>query len=101
MPTIRDGRASKTRPWGYVVCTDTFLSGMAGYDRSIYALAVTNPTEAEVVASNARKRSDMKRPRLVRSFRADGTPKVRLNERDHLAVVDRPEAERWYDPNGW
>ena len=100
---IRDNRANKARPWGYIVCTDTFMSGFgpAKGGRSLYALAVAGPSEANTVARNARARSEMKRPRLVRSFRADGTPSVRMGPNDHMSVVDRRDAERWYEPGAW
>lgn len=97
-----DRRSSKSRPWAYVVCTDVVLSGW-GYapGRSLYALAVDGPREAETVIENAMARSDMRRPRIVRSFASDGTPKVRMRHGDHMSIVDRSEASRWYEPGGF
>lgn len=100
---VEDRRANKEAPWAYVVCTDDFMSGWGGASggRSLYAVAVSDPAEAEVVMANAKGRSEMKRPRLVSRFKADGTPKVTMRRGDHMAVVDKATAERWYEPGAW
>lgn len=92
-----DGAAA---PWGFVVFTDSFLSGwgQAEGGRSLYALAVSSPEEADTVLASGKRRTDMKRGRIVRTFKGlcKGT-----RERDHLMIVDRGEASRWYEPNGF
>ncbi len=96
MSTIKDDRGNKSTPWGFVVCTDTFLSGWGGASegRSLYALAVDNDDEAWMVLNNARDRSDMKRVRFVKTL-----PKLRAG--DHLSIVDRTCAARWYEVGGF
>ena len=66
-PQIHDSRTAPRVPWGFVAATDSFLSGWgyAAHCRSIYVLAVTSFDEAELVAANARHRSDMLRVRIV------------------------------------
>jgi len=83
-------------PWGWVVCTDSFLSGW-GYcpGRSLYALAVSNARQANIVAHNARARSDMKRVRFMRNVRG-----LRLKAGDHLRMVGPDQAARWYEEGG-
>lgn len=88
---IDDRRSDTSKPWAFVVFTDSFLSGW-GYaqgGRSLYALAVRNPKEAEIVLANGRCRTEMKRGRITKNL-------PRLRSGDHLAVVDRHEANRWY-----
>ena len=95
MPT-NDRRTDPTRPWAFVVFTDSFMSGWGQAPRrSLYALAVSGPQEYRAVMAQGARRSDMKRGRLV-GVKADGTPKVRLGRGDHLSITDRTEAPRWY-----
>ena len=98
-----DRRANTAHPWGWVVFTDRFLSGMGRdcgrCDVSVYALAVADPAEAEVVLSNGRARSDMQRGRLVDGSRLPG--RARRGEHVHVATVDRTTASRWYQPGAW
>lgn len=98
MSTIEDKRELKAQPLGYVVCTDSVLSGHgeAESGRSLYALAYHTSNEEEALLISSRLRSDMKRPRTVEKLKADGTPKINLSNSDHLTVVDRGKAERWY-----
>lgn len=100
--TIRDKRHDRVEPWGYVVMLDTALSGWGGAPgRSYYALAVNGPTEARIVSENAMARSEMKRPRYVFKYRADGTPGIALKPGDHLSVNDRTKAGPWYEQDGF
>jgi hypothetical protein len=96
---INDKRKNKEAPWAYVVFTDSFMSGWgwAKGGRSLYALAVANPKEADIVLANGRHRTDMQRGRIVALTKADGTPKVRLGANDHMSIVDRAQAARWYE----
>jgi hypothetical protein len=97
LATVRDKRQNRTTPWGYVVFHDTFLSGWGDAPgRSFYALAVDNQEEAERVEENGLKRSDMRDPGLVQDFLDNGAPDLRLEPGDHLCVVDKHEAPRWY-----
>lgn len=98
---IEDRRKDKTtRPAGYMVATDSFLSGWGGANggRSLYAVACHSWQDADAVAQNMKDRTDMKRPRWITAMRKDGTPIVRGTDRDHLAVVDRGRAEAFYVP---
>ncbi len=80
----------------FAVATDSFMSGWgkASGGRSLYALACESLREAETVAENMRKRSDMKRVRITK-----GLPRVRAN--DHLSVAGKTEAERHYRAGGF
>jgi hypothetical protein len=84
-------------PWGWVVCTDSFLSGWGSAPaRSLYALAVADARQANIVAHNARARSDMKRVRFMRNVRS-----MRLKAGDHLRMVGPEQASRWYEEGGF
>lgn len=99
---IEDRRTIEGQPSMYVVCTDTFLSGWGhAQGRSLYALAIHDGDDPDVVIRNAEGRTDMKRPRIVLGLKADGTPKVRMGAGDHLAIVDRGEAGPWYEAGRW
>lgn len=96
---IHDERENKGEPWGFVVFTDSFLSGWGGAPRrSLYCLAVNNPREADTVLDNGQHRSDMKRGRIVGR---DYLRTVKLYPGDHLKVTDKTHAERWYRPNSF
>jgi len=104
--TERNLRYAGAKPWAFVVCTDSFLSGWGKADggRSLYALPVASEEEARIVLANARARSDMRRPRIVSRMRTRGgfwEPIVRLGAADHLSVPDREEASRWYERGGF
>ena len=108
MPIERhDRRHDRSRPWGWVVFTDSFLSGWRGMDGSdiglpdvsVYALAVSGPEEAAVVLANGRARSEMKRGRIVDGRRLPG--RSRYGERVHVSMVDRGQAGAWYVPGAW
>ena len=96
---IDDKRNDKTAPaLGYVIATDTFMSGWGmAKGRSLFAVPVDNHGEVDMVAYAMRyQRTDMIRPRLVQSLRADGTPRVRMDDNDHLSVRDREDVSRFY-----
>lgn len=87
-----DQRADPSaKPYGYVVFLDTFLSnwGEAKGGKSYYALAVDSEAEAYTVLANGRARTEMKRGRFSRSL-------PRIGPHDHLSVVDKTVAPRWY-----
>lgn len=99
---INDRRTDKTRPKGYVVFTDKFMSGWGcAPGTSYYALAFNDYEEANILLENGSRRSEMKRGRIVTTLRKDGTPRVRGTDRDHLSVTDRTDASRWYERGGF
>lgn len=95
---VEDRRADQSEPWGYLVCTDSFMSGWGPCLRSVYALALRGPEDELTVRANAHARPEMKHPRLVSNTRC-----LLRNMRhgDHLAIVDRGDASRWYQPGGF
>lgn len=96
-PIIDDRRSCYSAPAGYVVCTDTFLSGWGDAPgRSLYALAFSDAAEADALLIAARGRTDMQRPRIVSRVKANGEPRIRLQPGDHLAIVDGATAAEWY-----
>ena len=104
MPTVNDRRHdTETIPLGYMVCTDSFLSGWGGASggRSLYALAFNTWKEADILLDNAEARSEMKRPRTVTTLYKSGLPKIRMYPGDHLSVADRGDASRWYERGGF
>ncbi len=96
MSKINDRRSDESVPWGFVVFTDSFMSGWGGAQggRSLYALAVCSPKEAETVLASGKHRTEMKRGRLV-------TALPRLRAGDHLSITDREESPRWYEVDGF
>jgi hypothetical protein len=85
----------KADTWGFVVSTDSFMSGWGhAPGRSLYAVAVADHHEAEVVLRNAKGRSEMKRSRIQGNL-------PRLWPGDHLKIVGRSEASRWFEPGAW
>jgi|GEM_PF-4319166 len=95
---IDDQRYYGRPAMGYVIATDQFLSGwgLADGGRSLFAVAVDSEAQADAVTAAIARRPEMKRPRLVRRLRADGTPQVRLAEGDHLSVRDSGTAAAFY-----
>jgi len=99
MATVIDERAADApEPWGYVVFHDTALSGWGGaeHGRSLYALAVSDRDEADTVLAAGRRRTDMRSGRMVRNIH-----RLQLHRGDHLTIVDRSIAARWYEPHGF
>jgi hypothetical protein len=99
MAIVKDHRESPgTNPIGFVVFTDSFMSGWGHADggRSLYALEVTSLDQVDVLLANGKRRSDMKRGRFVRTLR-----NVRLGARDHLSITDKENASRWYEERGF
>jgi len=96
---IRDERTDKSAV-GYVVFTDSFMSGWGHAEggRSLYALAVSGgpltSDECITVLRNGKDRSEMKRGRYVRKL-------PRLGPKDHMSVVDKTIAPRWYVPGAF
>lgn len=98
-PVVEDRREDTAEPWGFVVCRDTFLSGWGrAPGRSFYVLAVQDARECGIVTQNAARRSDMEDIRLVRDWRAIS---AMIGDGDHVAIVDRRDAARWYEPEGF
>ena len=96
MSRINDRRQSKHKPFGFVVATDSFMSGWgdAQGGKSYYAIAVDSRHESDVVEANMRSRSEMKRVRFNLAL-----PK--LGPKDHLSIVDRHYAQRFFEPGGF
>ena len=94
MATIKDDRADEGAV-GYVVFTDSFLSGWGGAEggRSLYVLAVDGgPLTSQKclnVLRNGAARGDMKRGRYVRKL-------PRFKATDHVTIADETIAPRWY-----
>ncbi len=87
----------KLNTWRFVVATDSFLSGWGqAPGRSIYAIAVSDRDEANIVEENMRWRSEMKRVRLLWP---EWKPK--LHDGDHFAIVGKSEASRFFEPGGF
>ena len=82
----------------YVTCTDTFMSfwGQAEGKRNRLILPCRSLKEAEVVARNARGRSDTSHVRIC------GT-RPRLLRQDFTVwqVMDPKSARAWYTPGRW
>jgi hypothetical protein len=101
-PVTDDQREDGRPAMGYVVATDSFLSGWGlAPGRALFAVAVGTREERAAVESNMRARSEMKRPRFVRPRKSDGRPDVRLQPGDHLSVRDRATAGRFYVPGAF
>ena len=81
---------------GFVVATDNFMSGWghARGGRSLYALAITDPNQIDVVEANLRARSEMKRVRYQVSL-------PRLRAGDHLSIAGPEAARRHYERGGF
>lgn len=80
----------------YVLANDSFMSGWgpaAGKTNTVI-LPCRSYEEAEVVAANARARSDMRRVRI-----AYLPPK--LSKRNIYSLMDRETAGRWYTPGAF
>ena len=60
---IIEDRREHAEGIGFVVATDSFLSG-----RSLYAIQCRTLAEAQTVEDNMRARSEMKRPRWLRCY---------------------------------
>lgn len=95
----RHGRVTKSlvkgRPRGYIIAQDRSLSGWgSAKKRSIYAVAVNTPTEAEIVGENMELRGEMSRIRYSKELPA-------LKRGEHLHVVDRSDASRFFEVAGF
>ena len=95
---IHDRRPENQREqFGFVLMTDSFMSGWGkAPGRSLFAVPVSNWRQAETVLENARNRSEMKRPRFVRTLR-----NVKLYRGDHLSIRAPGDSGRWYTPGGF
>lgn len=77
--------------YGYVVATDSFMSGWGHAPRtSYYAVAVDTQREMEIVTQNMTSRSEMKRVRFQTEL-----PRVKRGQ--HLHVVGKRQARRFFE----
>lgn len=87
----------KAQTWGFVVATDSFMSGWGrAAGRSLFAVPVTSLEQAEIVADNMQHRSEMKRVRIVGH---DYRP--RLQAGDHYSIRDMSDCSRFYEVGGF
>lgn len=96
---IDDRRSDKdkARTWGFVVATDSFLSGWGqAPGRSLFAVPVVNNKQAAIVAHNMGHRTDMKRVRIV-----GANYRPQLRDGDHLSIRDMSDCSRFYTPGGF
>ena len=88
-------------PWGFVVFTDSFMSGWGmAPGRSLYALPYFSHEDMVTLLDNGSRRSEMKRARIV-SANKRGMPTIRLKDGDHLSIADRHAAAPWYAPGSF
>ena len=82
----------------YVVCVDTFLSGWGKAENKINRLILPckDSEEAEIVASNARGRGDVKSVNIHSQ-----KPRLRRPNFSLWQVMDRKSARAWYKPGRW
>ncbi len=82
----------------YVMATDTFMSGWgeAAGKLNTVVLPCDSKAEAEIVAENARNRTDMDCVRIC-----SGPPRVELRSLHLISVMCREDASRWYEVNGF
>jgi len=82
--------------WAFVVFTDSFMSGWGkAPGRSLYAMPVSNPRQAELVLASGKRRGEMKRGRIVKDVR-----RIRLHEGDHLSIANPVNCSRWFEVDG-
>lgn len=91
MATIEDRRTEEQKniTVGFVVATDSFLSGWGSApDRSLYAVAFTTEKQRQIVERHMQKRNDFKRVRVV--YGKEYRPK--LSNGDHLSIPEINES---------
>ena len=94
----RRSEKDKARTWGFVVATDSFMSGWGrAPGRSIFAVPVVDLRQAEIVLDNMEHRTEMKRARLV--LADNYRPKLRGG--DHFSIRDMSDCSRLYSPGGF
>ena len=94
---IDDRRLGNDGVWAFVVFTDTFMSGWGKAPRrSIFAIPVSNPRQAETVLASGKRRTEMHRGRIVKDIR-----RIRLFAGDHLSIRNPDDCSRWFEPNGF
>jgi hypothetical protein len=100
---INDRRTSD-RPhnyyaYGYVVATDSFMGGWGkAPGRSLYAVEVSTEAEGYRVMANMKHRPEMKRVRWVKTL---DSVKRGMKRGDHLSVVDKFSAPRFFEAGGF
>ena len=99
MTEVSDKRTDLEREMdiaGYVIATDSFMSGWGGAEggRSLVAVPFVDESDYELVQAHLNERGEMRRVRTA-SIKADGMPKVRLGKNDHLSVYGLDSFRRW------
>ncbi len=94
----RRTKRDKARTVGFVVATDSFMSGwgQARNGRSIFAVPLSSWEQSDIVEANMRARSEMKRVRVVGK---DWKPK--LHAGDHLSIRGMEDCSRFYTAGGF
>jgi len=96
MSTMIESQREIPKAKFYVTATDTFLSGWGqseGKDNRVI-LPCDDHREAETVAANARRRSDMSNVRIC-------SGKPRLHRWNTYSLMCREDASRWYEPDAF
>ncbi len=80
----------------YVLSNDSFMSGWGPAKGKINTLILPcrSFAEAEIVAQNARNRTDQKRVRIVGN-------KPRIQSHVYYSLHDRTDYSRWYENGGF
>ena len=87
----------KAETVGFVVATDSFMSGWGGApNKSYFAVPFKTWEQADIVEANMRRRSEMKRVRVVTA-----PYKPYLKNGDHLSIRDFSDCSRFYKVNGF
>ena len=108
MKTVRENGAivhdrrteeDKARTAGFVVATDSFMSGWGkAPGRSLFAVPFADDIQAAIVERNMQHRSEMKRVRIVAR---DYPQQVKLSPSDHLSISDMRGSSRFYREGGF
>lgn len=89
MATIQDKRTEEQKniTAGFVVATDSYLSGWGGApDRSLFAVAFTSTKQQKVVEKNMKNRSDFKRVRVV--YGKEYRPRLSVGDHLYISEID-------------
>jgi len=99
---VNDRRADTQAPvFAFVVFRDSFMSGWGEAPKgSFYALACDSQAEVDLVRTNGKRRSEMKRC-MVAFPDFMNCPKMPLTNGQHLSIADKSCAGPWYKPGAF